>query len=210
MEKPMSELVNTSIATLERITRGSTPTATIASCLERFHLERTHPDVELIARAASDWIDDVIADMPPRWLSLMGNAGTGKTYVAKQLWAMVKSAKPWNPMSADYCPRFVYWPAFVERLREGNSYNELRDMQAWPYLFLDDIGSERDTTGFAAEKLMTLLGCRQGRWTVLTSNLTLSRMAQLESRMASRLVRDGSVAVSISAPDYALSRALRR
>ena len=46
----------------------------------------------------------------------------------------------------------------MDRLRAGESYGTYNDMKRWPYLVLDDIGAERDPSGFSAEKLTTLLG----------------------------------------------------
>lgn len=128
----------------------------------------------------------------PRWLTIVGEAGCGKTHCAKALWREVKRALNWNTSRCVYIPHFVYWPQFVGELRGGDGFDMLRDMQRWPFLFLDDIGAERDTTGFATEALNTLLGCRSGKWTVLTSNLGAIDWAKTEPRIASRMIRDGS------------------
>lgn len=84
----------------------------------------------------------------------------------------------------------VYWPAMIRDLRAGERYNELREMSSWPVLMLDDIGAERDTTGFAAEQLNTLLGCRVGKWTILTSNLNLEQLGAIDPRIPDRIIRE--------------------
>jgi len=134
----------------------------------------------------------LMAGSNPRWLTMVGQAGCGKTHCAKALWAEVKKRLDWNPQHCACIPRFVYWPKFVGELRAGDGFDLLRDMQRWPFLFLDDIGAERDATGFATEALNTLLGCRTGKWTVLTSNLGAIEWTKTEPRIASRMVRDGS------------------
>ena len=79
-------------------------------------------------------------------------------------------------------------------------------MWDWPYLFLDDVGAERDTTGFASEQLCTLLGTREGKWTMITSNLSVAEFASLDTRIASRMFRGGSKAIEIDAKDYSTRR----
>ena len=109
----------------------------------------------------------------------------------------------------DYIPHFVCWPEFVDAMRErvsqGLPLEKYRDMAKWPLLCLDDIGAERDTTGFASEKLNGLLTQRVGRWTILTSNLNLEQIAQIEPRIASRIVREaGNLFVELDTMDYGL------
>lgn len=144
----------------------------------------------------------MIANRNPRWLTLTGPSQRGKTHCAKALWREVKARCVWNPVHASYIPRFVYWPDFVDEMRGGDSFAQFNDMKRWPFLFLDDIGAERDPNGFALEKLNTLLGCRSGRWTVMTSNLAAEEWVKIEARIASRMVRDGSNLVSVNLPAF--------
>ena len=76
-------------------------------------------------------------------------------------------------------------------------------MHRWPVLFLDDVGTERDPTGFAADELNTLLGSRMGKWTILTSNLQFDKFRAIDARIASRLVRDQNICCGVKAVDYA-------
>ena len=99
----------------------------------------------------------------------------------------------------------MFWPAFVSDLRAGASYNRLTDMRTWPLLVLDDIGAERDVHGFAAEQLNMLLGCRTGRWTIITSNLDLGGLAAIDRRIADRIVREpGNLYLVLETKSYAL------
>lgn len=99
----------------------------------------------------------------------------------------------------------VYWPALIRDLRGGERYAELREMSDWPVLFLDDIGAERDSTGFAAEQLNTLLGCRVHKWTILTSNLMLHQLAAIDPRISDRIIREpGNQFVELTTTSYAL------
>lgn len=141
---------------------------------------------------------------PPRWLSLLGTSGNGKTHLAKRAWRFACKRFGWD--KTGYLPEFIYWPDFVDRLRSGDAYEHFNDLKNWPVLALDDIGAERDSTGFASEKLNTLLGCRAGQWTILTSNLGLDQLETVDRRISSRIVRDNNIWVESTAEDYALRK----
>lgn len=138
----------------------------------------------------------------PRWMSILGNTGTGKTHCAKRLWKYMSARLDWS--RTQFVAREIYWPEFVSDLRSGQAYDQQRDMMKWPVLFLDDIGAERDTTGFASEQLNTLLGCRVDRWTIITSNLLLNQIGQSEKRIADRIIRAPNVFVELNTKSHSL------
>lgn len=141
----------------------------------------------------------------PSWLTLLGKTGTGKTHCAEQVWK--KRHVHFNWRKTEWCPSKIYWPEFVALLRSGEAYERIRDMANWPMLFLDDICAERDTTGFASEQLCALLGQRAGRWTIITSNKTLQQIADLDVRLADRLVREpGNELVEVISQSYFLRK----
>lgn len=105
-----------------------------------------------------------------------------------------------------YTPGIIYWPRFVSDLRSGLAYDLQRDLALWPFLFIDEVGAERDASGFAWENLYMILGQRVGKWTFLTSNLDMEAIAKADRRIASRLTRDGSRVCTVSAPDWACRR----
>lgn len=77
----------------------------------------------------------------------------------------------------------------------------------WPLLVVDDIGAERDTTGFAAEKLNTLLGARVGKWTVITSNLYLEQLGGIDPRISDRIIREpGNQYIELTTTSYAVRK----
>lgn len=140
----------------------------------------------------------------PRWLTLLGNSGTGKTHCAGRAWTYLKKNIIWD--KNDYTPGKIYWPEFVSDLRSGNAFEKLRDMVSWPALFLDDIGAERDTTGFASEQLNMLLGRRMDKWTILTSNLSLENLGQIDPRIADRVIRPPNIFCDIETKSYAVRK----
>ncbi len=138
----------------------------------------------------------------PRWLSILGVTGTGKTHCAKRLFNHMAAASDWR--KAEFLHGAVYWPGFVSELKAGDAYEKLRDMIRWPVLFLDDIVAERDTTGFSTEQLNMLLGSRSGKWTILTSNLMLDQIGAIEPRIADRIIREPNIFVEVNTVSHAI------
>ena len=164
----------------------------------------THDDEDLIAlvQECARFALNFKAGGKARWLTLLGKSGTGKTHCARRLWNHTEKHSEWR--KAAFVQSEVYWPAFVSELRSGEAYARLHDMQKWPVLFLDDVGAERDTTGFASEQLNTLLGCRADKWTILTSNLTLGQFRNVDARIADRIIRYPNQFIEVNTKSYAL------
>ena len=106
----------------------------------------------------------------------------------------------WDKCS--YIPGVIYWPDFIQQLRTGESFPYRNDMKRWPVLLLDDIGSERDPSGFAAEELNTLLGCRMDKWTIITSNLDIATLRKVDARIASRMIRGRNICIGVNTVDF--------
>ena len=165
---------------------------------------QTHndPQLEGMVNACGQFAVDFKNGSPPRWLTLLGNTGTGKTHCARRVWENLYRRSNWK--HCDFVPVEIYWPQFASDLRAGIAYERLRDLFAWPVLFLDDIGAERDTSGFVSENLNTLFGCREKRWTIITSNLTLKQIADFEPRIADRMIRKPNTVVELSTISHSL------
>jgi DNA replication protein DnaC len=99
------------------------------------------------------------------------------------------------------------WLSFLKKLR-GGDYFEVDDVADTNLLLVDDIGTSSDTA-FSLEQLYTILERRNRKWTVLTSNLSLREIAErMDTRIASRMIRDENVAVNVSVTDYAIRKRL--
>lgn len=165
----------------------------------------SEPGLENLVERCALFAGALTRHQSPRWLSILGKSGTGKTHCAERLW-ILRDKLDWS--HTRYIGHVIYWPQFVEQMREnirdGYGTGKLLDMGSWPLLVLDDIGAERDQTGFAAEKLNMLLGMRVGKWTVITSNLLLKALSKVDDRIASRMVREpGNLVIEIEATlDY--------
>src|SRR6202041_1294707 len=125
---------------------------------------QTHndPQVEQMILRGAEFASAFKEGKQPRWMTLLGPSGIGKTHCARRLWNHLASRLNWREV--EFIQREIKWGEFVSRLRAGNAFEDFRDMMTWPVLFLDDIGVERDTTGFATEQLTVLLGCRENKW----------------------------------------------
>lgn len=161
---------------------------------------RGEPELQKVADAARAWIDAFRANESPRWISIIGNSGTGKTHVATRLWDFAYQKSSWR--RSEFIPKPIFWPFFVQELKAGTRWEFRNDMARWPVLFLDDIGAETDKSGFATDELNTLLGVRMNQWTIITSNRTLEAWQQTDGRILSRMVRGQNLCVSINAPDW--------
>lgn len=142
------------------------------------------------------------SDSSPRWLSFVGESGTGKTFLCNQ----IRENAPINFLVHPIMKRAgfkVHWPEMLSILRDGDFsiFSEVH-----PLMLIDDIGASTDTE-FASAQLLRLLGQRDGKWTMITSNLTLEGIAErIDTRLSSRLIRDRNVCVEVDTMDFALRK----
>jgi DNA replication protein DnaC len=177
------------VADLEHPTKEN-PVSTLA--LEKLSQFQTlnDPQLELMKTETARFITAWKRGDAPRWLSLVGTSGSGKTMLARKI--------------RDICGgEFITWTRITNYLREGE-YRWFQDLIREELLIVDDIGAEHQT-GFVAAKLYELLSERIGKWTVLTANLSLENIGnKLDPRIASRMIRDGSVVVDVDVLDFNL------
>jgi DNA replication protein DnaC len=169
------------------------------------------PKLEKVLIAVKEFASGWILKEQGRWLTLSGTTGTGKTHLAKKLCACwnergghrIISESMTKPLQLQPA-FFVKWTDFVDSQRAGE-YGEMEKLKRAHYVALDDIGTERDPTDFAKELLYKLLNAREGKWTVITTNLTLEAIKRdLDVRVASRIVRGTNRLVQFTIADYAL------
>jgi DNA replication protein DnaC len=160
---------------------------------------------------AAQWFcADMATGQKPYWLSLVGYSGTGKTHLARAITDFFKHRMMGVPYielenvirHRDY--RFRTWSRCMGQIHRGE-FGSVQDIaQEW-LLVLDDIGAEHDPRKFGVSQLLDILNIRRDRWTVITSNLTLEQIGEnLDVRLASRLIRDGSKVIELTCQDYNL------
>ena len=137
------------------------------------------PELHWMKREAEDWLNAA----SPRWLSLLGSSGVGKTMIASAL------AKQRNAT-------FRKWTWVLDLLRQ-REWGVKDFLIRRPVLVIDDLGSAHETP-FAQAFMEELADRRLGSWTVWTSNLLLHQIGEhVSQRVRSRMRRGGSRVVEI-------------
>lgn len=174
------------------------------SKLPPFVLEGVHDQVRAAHAAVTGLVAGVLGDRParPHWLSLLGGCGVGKTHLLRLARAML--------LDAGEHVQLWGWGDVLDRLRSGDD-GLIRRLGDARVVMLDDVGAEFTATGkaldFSLATLYRLQEARAGKWTLLTSNLSMRGIANADERVASRLVRQGGEVVALDqASDWALAR----
>jgi DNA replication protein DnaC len=173
----------------------------IAAACKRYGWERYHAKLSPVMPAALAFRRAFLADeAPPRWLTLLGPSGTGKTHLIKAMFAELRHAmRGGHGIEA----------AHIIPAQDLQDYAAPRHYARYGLLYIEDIGAgSDDRAGSGAvlrSRLVELLQLRSRRWTMLDGNLSVGDVStRLDQRIASRLRRDGSWLVQIpdSVPDY--------
>lgn len=103
--------------------------------------------------------------------------------------------------------QFCDWRTFCKDIRCG-AYGRIDDLEEDSFVVLDDIGTEHDPTGFIASTLDRVCNARLRKWTLITCNLSLAQIAErIDTRIADRMVRDGSEVYESNLQSFALEAA---
>ncbi len=129
------------------------------------------------------------------WLTLIGPCGIGKTHMAK---AVFKTHRATSSKSQ----RYTRWIDALNYMRDGH-HDYPSELAREHLLVIDDVGAEHGSE-YGTQKLLEVLEKRMGKWTFITSNLNMETFAEMDKRIASRLVRDHNTVLEVSCRDYAL------
>lgn len=175
----------------------------------------TQEEVESIKnaiKAAQQFLSAIKHGLEPRWLTLTGTPGTGKTHIAREVTKRVKehrrafyeaSGEREMLSYAQEGPFSVKWIKLVDMARDGDHSPFKRASRDW-FKTIDDVGAE----GFGQDKLPTqfvigqwgkLADLRLRKWTVWTTNFPVSDIANLfDVRIADRILREPNIHVDLS------------
>lgn len=165
------------------------------------------PQLTKMRLAAIEFAWHMVGRGTPRWLTLLGTSGAGKTMLARiitdifmiGLYGQVEYESP--TIIRRYQGGFITWNRLSNLLREGEfrMFDDICDHQ---FVVLDDIGSEHPSP-FTNAKLYEFMNRSLGKWRVITGNLPLEQVAErLDNRIASRMIRDGNVVVDVDVMDW--------
>lgn len=171
--------------------------------------DTSHHESQIAARELLVIAAAIVAKDPPRWLSLLGKSGVGKTSLAKTFARWAQSRQPQQVLWT--------WARICDRCAQGD-WGIIEQLRTQRILVLDDIFRPYDfpLTGASAfdrktfRALGTLLNERVGKWTVITDNNLRREIATRDIPIASRLSREESVIVEFtSAPDFCATKPTR-
>lgn len=172
------------------------------------------PKMEKIVETVSQFVRDMRDGKEPYWLSMLGTSGIGKTMMAKRVWRwhlkcglfFAKTVDDKGGLKEIQYPRqWCFWPTLAGELHGNSGYGELNDLREAEFSIFDELGGERDKSGHVTDCLVRTLSARVGRWTMITSNRTLADVQrEIDTRISSRMIRDGSVVLDIDSEDYAV------
>lgn len=166
-----------------------------------------HPERFRAHAAVSQWLLDIATAPKGRWVSLLGKSGTGKSMLARLARFHLKQHRPQSQQT------MWKWARVLSFMREGN-WGIIDQLARQPILILDEAFAEYapdDRSGWDKKTLRTLsdlLDRRMGKWTLICDNRGFREVAEMETRISSRMLREGSVVVQfIDCPDWAMEQA---
>lgn len=180
---------------------------------KRLAMDVTHPEVQVMADAAEVfcrlWFKN---DHSKPMLVLAGNPGCGKTHVAKAVYKFaVKMAmaafdsRAWGERSVP-SSRCLSWPLVCSEINEKR-YGLVEDLIDHDLAVIDDVGAENDPWKVCADRLCQILSRREGRFTLVTTNIQPKDWAErFDARISDRLFRQSMVVDLSQVPSYSIHK----
>jgi DNA replication protein DnaC len=170
------------------------------------------PQLELMRKAAGAFLVSMATGGPPRWLSLLGSSGAGKTFIAdlirkaakqrdlfpNRVLEVVGDRIPINGMMR------VKWEIMLGEVITNRHWGRISDLCMSDFAMIDEIAGDLLPQDVATPKLVEVCERRLGKWTVFTSNKSVNEIRSRDGRIASRLIRGGSVVVDVNVTDFNL------
>lgn len=177
----------------------------------KWRFDEYHPALKPVMPAVKRFCSDVIAgDVAPYWLTILGPSGVGKTLAQRQAFRMLsRNEHLWPIRVGDHGSERFAQCAHIQPGRDLSDYRAPKDYGDYDLLYVEDIGAGSDMAkgsgSVTASRVIELLQYRPFRWTLICANMDMEEIEKrLDPRVASRLIRDGSVVIEIpkTVPDY--------
>lgn len=176
-------LINETLRNLVTTERDYTPTEFALGWQEPPWLT---PETRRMHTEAQWYLNDIIHRQKPYWLTLCGQSGCGKTHLARAIINVLKNAGKEAQLWS--------MTRIASMLRNGE-YGLADHLAQLRILCIDDLGAEQ-MTEFVRAQLYQVLNARLGKWTLLTSNMSVGEIGDsIDIRIASRIHRERNVVV---------------
>jgi len=141
---------------------------------------------------------------PPYWLTFAGTSGIGKTLLLDIIYNdLKKNQRIVQHKTLVSGIRRVHWPTLFTKLY-NREFHLMEEMNELNLLCLDEVTAGADDRAAEKDWISRILLPRVGKWTVITTNQTLDSIGKkIDARLASRMIRDGCIAVEVETIDYA-------
>lgn len=174
---------------------------------KHFHFDPCKdPSLMKLLRAGAEFASDLCYKYEsPRWLTLVGKSGTGKTHMARGIWKTWSRKAMWYEHNGCNLVRegqYHRYAKMVNDMRAGG-YGIFQSCADCDFLTLDDVGTEY-ASEFSQRQLTGMLDQRERKWTVLTSNLTLDDIAKIDTRIVDRMMRGNNEVIEVDTLSYSL------
>ena len=207
------QVANEVLTAIKEPSTKGLPSSTILKRFKRIAAFNTlqDPQLEVMLEETARFAASLNFVHQPYWLTLSGKTGVGKTHLARAVYRQfmdqnrfeVKLDRVQNRIVGNTAS-YVDWRKFCDDIRSGG-YSWIDDLCEEWFVILDDVGSERDPSGFIASALDRILNSRLDKWTMITTNLSLKDVAEkIDVRVASRMLRNNGVVVENTCVDYNL------
>lgn len=179
--------------------------------VEKWHwkFQTYHPGLAPVLPAAKRFLSDILTGATePHWFTLLGPSGIGKTLILKRIMKFLTVNDFLWEIPTETGTRFGQI-AHIVPAEDLTDWEAPRHYGKYDLIYVEDIGAggtaDKGSGAVLSSRIAELLQLRTGRWTMLDGNLSRKVIAeQLDSRIASRLKRDGSVLLELpsSIPDF--------